>query len=459
MNDLNMEDIEKVVVYLLNNDGIFYASLLSQMRRIADPKFPFAAGVTIKGGYIELYWNPEKFKEMKNMKEKAAVLEHECQHLVKNHLTRKQNKDYKNWAMATDLSINQHIKNLPDWTLSIDRYPEEFKMYRDKPAEYYYNQLKKNEKYMEISSCECTDGKPGGDGKGNNKSKGNEKGNEKKDKQKGDGNGEDEQENDEQGSGKKSHQKVTVKNSDGSVHDEFDLDDMCDQSKWSDKNGDSDSPEVKEEVIKQSIQKAVDYVERLKGKLPAGLEDDIEAWKKPALIPWQRVLRQWVGTKVRARFKYSLKRPNRRYGAPQKGKIPTRKLQIAVAIDTSGSISDADLQAFIHEITGIMSSYKSTVTIIECDAAVQNVYKLTPFTKVKTKFKGRGGTDFRPVFEYIDEKHLDIDLLIFFTDLCGSFPDKKPRYPTLWVTVDGTYKAPWGDTLELKRPDQNQNDY
>ena len=65
MNDNNLEDIEKAVIHLLRNDGVFYARLLTQMRRIAKSDLPFTAAVGIKNGYIEMYWNPENFKELK----------------------------------------------------------------------------------------------------------------------------------------------------------------------------------------------------------------------------------------------------------------------------------------------------------------------------------------------------------------------------------------------------------
>ena len=414
MSDKTPEDIEKVVVHLLRNDGVFYAHLLFQMKRIMDTKFPFAAGVTVKGGYIEMYWNPDKFKEMKDMKEKAAVLEHECQHLVKNHIGRLGNKDMKMWNIAADLAINQYIKNLPDWVYTTDKYPPEFKMYKNKPAEYYYNQLKKHQKQVSFSQDE------------NGKTK------------------------------------VTIKNSDGSTAGEFELDAPGNHDKW--EQGQTDSKEVVEEVVRQTVKKAIEQTERQQGTIPGHLQDDIKEIMKPPVIPWQKLLRKWVGMKVKAFFRYSWKRPNRRYGMTQKGKIPVRKLQLTAAIDTSGSISDQNLAEFITELNGIMASYKSTITIIECDYVVQKVYKLKPSTKVDPKFKGRGGTSFKPPFEKIEEDGIETELLIYFTDLCGDFPDKAPRYPVLWVVVDDPYygskfKPPFGEVIQLTSLKKKVDDF
>lgn len=399
----NMEDIEKVVVHLVKKRGTghFYASLLTQMKRIAKSDFPFAAAVGVRGGYIEMYWNPEKFKELKNIDEKVAVLEHECHHLIKNHLNRLGGRQRELWNIAADLAVNQDIDNLPDWVYTVEKYPKDWKMYKGKPAEYYYNVLKQHQKQIEMS--QNADGSV----------------------------------------------KVTIKNSDGSTHGEFNMDAPGNHGKWADKDG--DGQDVAEEVIRQTVKKAVEKTERLQGKIPNSLEDDIKQLFKPPLIPWNRLLRKWVGMRVKAASKYSWKRPNRRYGMPQKGKIPTRKLLITVAIDTSGSVGDEDLQAFMTEIQGIMQCYKSKIHIIECDAEVQKVYRLTPHMKVDPKFKGRGGTSFIPVFDYVQDKHLETDLLIYFTDLCGSFPSVPPRYPTLWVSIDSSYKAPFGDVVILDR--------
>ena len=131
-NRVTMEEIEKVVVNLLANrdGGVFYASLISQMRRIAQDDFPACAGVTVRNGRIELYYNPKMFAEMtKNNKERIAVLEHECQHLVKNHLARRGGRDPQLWNIACDIAINQHIKNLPDFVCQWNSKEfKEFKM-------------------------------------------------------------------------------------------------------------------------------------------------------------------------------------------------------------------------------------------------------------------------------------------------------------------------------------------
>jgi predicted metal-dependent peptidase len=125
-----------------------------------------------------------------------------------------------------------------------------------------------------------------------------------------------------------------------------------------------------------------------------------------------------------------------------------------IGIDTSGSVGTDDFKEFMAEIRGIMQTYKNETTIIESDAQVQKTYKLKPNQQLDTKFKGRGGTDYEPVFKYLKEKEKDVDLLIYFTDFYCSFPKEKPKFPVLWVVTsqgDKDNKPPWGMTIRIKK--------
>ena len=75
-----------------------------------------------------------------------------------------------------------------------------------------------------------------------------------------------------------------------------------------------------------------------------------------------------------------------------------------------------------------------------------------PSPDKKWKVKGFGGTDFRPVFDYIQKKmHEQPDLLLFFTDGYGTAPKRHPAYPVMWVlTSDGVTPAEWGRVAHFK---------
>ncbi len=213
--------------------------------------------------------------------------------------------------------------------------------------------------------------------------------------------------------------------------------------------------ELQKEIIKQAVGEAVKSAKG-QGHLPAGLEQYIEELFKPTKVSWRTLLRKFVACSVKSGSKSSWKRPSRRYGVTQKGRIADRTVALTLVIDTSGSIDDGMLQTFMDEVTSIQKCYKATITVLECDAAVAREYKLKKFEKLRRDVHGRGGTSFKPPFKYIKEKNIRTDALIYFTDLCGDFPDKKPNIPILWAYYncgwgDQTSNVPFGTVVTLER--------
>lgn len=143
-----------------------------------------------------------------------------------------------------------------------------------------------------------------------------------------------------------------------------------------------------------------------------------------------------------------------------------------IAIDTSGSCAGEVVQKFLDKTFSIFMQQenffrKINLHIIQCDAEIQEVVKITDKTEFEDyirnlEFKGFGGTDFRPVFEYvqrmIDEKEFD-DLkgLIYFTDGNGTYPKRRPPYETAFIFVDDDefeYQVPsWAMKLVLETSD------
>ena len=144
--------------------------------------------------------------------------------------------------------------------------------------------------------------------------------------------------------------------------------------------------------------------------------------------------------------------------------------EFVIAIDTSGSTSGELVQKFVQKTYNILRSTESFFTkinlhIIQCDADIQEDKKITcqeDFDEyLKTmKIRGLGGTDFRPVFNYVDRLRHDKEFsnlkgLIYFTDGFGEFPAKKPDYDTAFVFIDDGYNnpdvPPWAIKLVLQR--------
>ena len=128
-----------------------------------------------------------------------------------------------------------------------------------------------------------------------------------------------------------------------------------------------------------------------------------------------------------------------------------------VCIDTSGSVSDEQLEQFFGELKGILSSYPHVnVNLYYCDTEIFGPYKLNENSKIPAA-KGRGGTTFIPFFKEIEKvKNIGFEdnrVAVYLTDGYGSFP-KNSSLPTLWlVTHDGLEKEsfPFGETIRISK--------
>jgi predicted metal-dependent peptidase len=131
---------------------------------------------------------------------------------------------------------------------------------------------------------------------------------------------------------------------------------------------------------------------------------------------------------------------------------------VVVAIDTSGSMSGALLQRILAEIDEMRRQWSGQLTILDCDAAVQNVRVFEPFDPVNFDsfgLKGRGGTSFEPVFEWLETQSESMtgpapDVLIYFTDGYGTYPEDPPDLPVCWIMPDSSAgEVPFGQLILL----------
>ena len=155
---------------------------------------------------------------------------------------------------------------------------------------------------------------------------------------------------------------------------------------------------------------------------------------------------------------------------PLEYKDVKRIREFVIAIDTSGSTSGALVQRFLQKTYNILQESESFFTkinvhIIQCDADIQDDTKITcreDFDQYlqTMQLRGLGGTDFRPVFAYVDsliwnKEFQNLKGLIYFTDGCGTFPERKPDYETAFVFIDDDYNnydvPPWAIKLVLQK--------
>lgn len=142
-------------------------------------------------------------------------------------------------------------------------------------------------------------------------------------------------------------------------------------------------------------------------------------------------------------------------GLEQTGNVPfiepeelrehAKVLKLAVAIDTSGSCCGEVMEEFLSELLAVVRDGLIPGTVlylIQCDAAIQSVREISAEDNVsdllsEIRMQGGGGTDFRPVFHYLNQLECEgedrFKGLLYFSDGFGDFPEKAPDYQTVFL--------------------------
>lgn len=157
---------------------------------------------------------------------------------------------------------------------------------------------------------------------------------------------------------------------------------------------------------------------------------------------------------------------------PLEYKETKRIREFVIAIDTSGSVAGEEVQTFLQKTYNILKQEESyfskiNIHIIQCDADIQEDKVITTQKElddyIRTiKLHGFGGTDFRPVFDYVDEliknkTFNNLKGMLYFTDGYGVFPNRKPAYTVAFVFVRDDYEVPevpgWAIKMILQKED------
>jgi len=200
------------------------------------------------------------------------------------------------------------------------------------------------------------------------------------------------------------------------------------------------------------------------GESDAALRNALEV-NKVDEIPWYEQLAQWTTQYVIGRSSFNT--PNRRLlhtGHILPSYTKEVDFKLVFAWDTSGSLTD--------ELTGLIKTHinnvvqvlnPSNVKIIYCDTRVRGSQTFArcigsgPWAMdielEDIKPLGGGGTQFDPVFQYIEDEDISADCLVYFTDGHGSVNAEEPDYPVLWATTDKTpnfSSEKFGETITIK---------
>ena len=189
------------------------------------------------------------------------------------------------------------------------------------------------------------------------------------------------------------------------------------------------------------------------GKTPMGIQRLIKDMTEPKMN-WRELVRQEIQSIVRSN--YSFMRPSRKgqqSGAILPGMVPETTIDVAIAVDMSGSIGNEDASTFLGEIKGIMDQYEDFKINLWCfDTEIYNHKEIgqdNAHDLIEYEPKGGGGTDFDVNFEFMKREGIQPRKFIMFTDgyPYGSWGD--PDYADTLFIVKGNTSAesPFGQTV------------
>jgi len=347
----------------------FYGLFLVGLNKVYTDKLP-TAGVSKHGIGVQLAINPEFFTNL-NDKHRIGLLKHELLHISFGHLlVRDQYSDKKLFNIAADLEINQYIDDdyLPDGGITMNSFPE-LNLPARAGTKTYYELL---EQARQDGSSPSLD----------------------------------------------------------ELMDQMDGSTPFDHATWDDFE---ELPEAEKKLIQKQVEHQIkenaEMTEKRQGNIPGELADLIKRLRhvEPPKFDWRGYLRRFVGNSSIVYTKKLRRKYNKRYSENPGLKIKFKN-HICVGIDTSGSVSQKELEEFWSELTH-MHKTGHQITIVQCDTKINSIKEFNP--KRDWEIGGRGGTSFQPVIDHYNE-YGRYTALIYFTDGEAWPPDNCPKN-ALWV--------------------------
>ena len=378
-------DLNRYTFKLLQSEP-FFASLSRRIQKRASTAIP-TAGVRLNKdtAQFEMLYNPQFFEDMAD-KERLGVLKHEFYHIIFEHVTGRLPPEgmSKMWNVATDLAINSHLMGeLPEGGCFPTIKPfEEYPV--GMSAEWYFSKLQNDDQF-----------KP----------------------QEGDGEGGEGQPSDGQGDG----------SGNGGLPDTTD-----DHSGWGEAS--EEVRDMAKERLKQAVEKAAQDAASGQGwgSVSADMRKRIMDMIKPK-VNWRSVLRYFIKTSQRADKRSTVKRYNKKYRAQKyAGKKVKRNAKIAIAIDQSGSVSDAMLTAFFAELNGLAKLAEFTVVPFDTQVDDSKVYVWKKGQRVAVERVLTGGTDFDAPTRYSNDRNFDGLIILTDMEAPKPIPSKAQR---MWMTT------------------------
>lgn len=204
---------------------------------------------------------------------------------------------------------------------------------------------------------------------------------------------------------------------------------------------------VEDELFEEFAKAILDKEER-GTELPSSLERFFKL-RSSSKIDWRDELR--VALDRFSKDDYAQMPPNKKFlhlGIYLPSST-SEKFKLVVAVDSSGSVDEELLGEFLSELNFLMNMISSyEIDLLVCDDKIRSHTTFYGGDSLDAKVVGGGGTDFRPVFEFVKERLEDTKLLLYFSDLDGVFPEDEPPYSVKWITAKER-SVPFGELIVL----------
>lgn len=478
---VTIKNIEEAITRLIHSKS-FYATVIAGITRRAVPKHlcDTMAVVCNPETYlgIELIYNQEFIESIDDMDYFQFVIEHECVHLLLEHIQRY-------WTDKRMKKVGHDVFNIGADMATNDQILKHYPQIRKEMAEKYWVPEKKNlpsGRSMEIYSLLVAAQRkkeencplagqgqgipiPGGGSGGQGQP------------QPGQGGGAGGQPSNAPGTAPDG----TCPNCGGKHEDQFGQN-QVNPHMWGfkveeDENGNkklvpASQKEMEGSATKQElnlpdyIQQCVDNYTKDQGSLPGYVQDMIKDFIKLRKgISWQEILYAKVASGMPCKRTPSIMRSSRRlWGAkhmypnvhPFPGKATERAYKVCLIMDTSGSMGQDDLQAAASTLKSLMDYYKNVrVWVVHADTDVHKVQELSDISEFDFNVYGRGGTDFVRPIQHVEEE-LEPDIILYFTDGYGNAPEQAPKASIIWFISEGGIDptaylgTPYGEVVYVK---------
>ncbi len=433
MPDVDLQAVENKLTAartkLILDKPFLGALVLRLPLQAADPAWCVTTGTDAR----KFYYNPDFIDSLKPA-ETQFILAHEALHCALSHFARREHRIKHRWDLACDYAINPILL---EEGLTPPPGILHMKQYEGMSAEEIYPLIADNDmsetldQHLYDKEDQFSEG--GQDSSDNpldhqNQGEKPPEENQSQDKPSGGDSGEQQKQNDAGG------QQEFDENAGGSEAPPPPL----------------DQTEAEELSIQwqQRLAGAAQQAEQA-GKLSGVMKRLVDRLLQPNL-PWRMLLARYMSAV--ARDDYSYARPSTRRGDP--AIFPTLKsaeINVLVALDVSGSVSDKELRECLSEINAIKGQMRARITLIACDSDIvegfPQVFEPWEEVTLPDTVLGGGTTDFRPVFNWVSQQDRQPESLVYFTDAQGAFP-AEPPYPVIWL-IKGKGETPWGQRVQL----------